>query len=90
MKLTAAEVQQKIADVSQRSAGGRDLCIYEISTLDDLIPKLDAEKVRKLFVEKPTPIRQLTNKRHFDPWTSEEDLIQTLAAKYISPDVLNI
>lgn len=85
------EVVAAIIDVSLRSAAGSEINIFELSTLNDLIPKTEAEKLRKAFVEHNTPIKQITNHRKFTSWTDNIELVeQNLAVKYVPPESLTI
>jgi hypothetical protein len=84
------EVVSKIVNVSLRSALATEICIFELQTLSDLISQNDAESIRKEFVAHNTPIRQITNHRQLASWTSNEEMIQNLRVKYVSPENLLI
>jgi hypothetical protein len=84
------KVVQKIIDVTHRSAGAEELCIYEITSLDDLIGFSEAEKLREFFISKQTQIRQITNQKVYDPWTDNAELAQDLSARYVPNSVVDI
>jgi hypothetical protein len=88
--MTRDQVIQKIIDVTRRSAGAEELCIYEITSLDDLIGFGEAERVRELFSSNKTPIRQITNQKVYDPWTDNTELAQDLSARYVPKSVVDI
>ena len=68
-----------IIELNRRHAYARaGVCIFELGSMDDLMPFDTAEEIRKLFVKNKTPVRQLTNHRHLDAWTSVEALPKTL------------
>lgn len=72
-------VLNRIIDVTKRSASAKTgLCIYELGAMSDLMPMARAEEIRQSFVSSKTMVRQLTNHRHLDAWTSVEALPMTL------------
>ncbi|HSX02215.1 MAG TPA: hypothetical protein VLI05_02765 [Candidatus Saccharimonadia bacterium] len=77
-------VASAIIDVSLRSARAKSIYIFELGNLNDLMPKLEAEKIRQEFVRHNTPIKQITNLRRFTAWTENAELTQqNLAVKYV-------
>lgn len=63
---TAPEVIEAIIDVNTRSAAAKELAIFEIGSLNDLIPLEKAEHIRKQLQTNKTYVRQLTNLRRFE------------------------
>lgn len=85
--LSEDEVITAIIGVSIRSAEAKEIVIFELGNLNDLLSKSDAEKIREQFVLHSTLIRQISNHRKFTSWTDNADLVeQNLAVKYVSPD----
>ncbi|HSX07630.1 MAG TPA: hypothetical protein VLG11_01935 [Candidatus Saccharimonadales bacterium] len=81
------EVVAAIIDASLRSAKAKEVNIFEIGNLNELLPMAEAESIRKEFVAHNTPIKQITNHRKFTSWTTNSELIQqNLKVKYVSPD----
>jgi len=81
------QVIAAITEVSSRSANAKQIDIFELGNLNDLISKSDAEKIRGEFVKYKTPIRQITNHRKLTAWTENADLIRlNQTVKYVSPD----
>lgn len=87
---TVNGVIEAIADVNMRSAIAKDICIFEISTLGDLITFEKAEAVRKLLEKNKTHIRQLTNINKMAAWTENESLAKRQRVKYVSPTIFPI
>jgi len=88
--MTHDDVVASIIDVSLRSAKAKEICIFEIGNLGDLISPEEAEKVRSEFVRHNTPIRQITNHRRLAAWTSNEELTQNLRVTYVPVETLAI
>jgi hypothetical protein len=88
--MTKQEVIAKIIDVTERYCDSKLLRIYEISSLDDLIPFDEAERLRKLFVLNKPQIRQVTNKKRLYTWTEQKQLPAMLQARYVPKDILDI
>lgn len=85
------EVTAAIYDVSLRSAQAKEIDIFELGNLNDLLPRDKAEQLRNEFVKYNTPIKQITNLRKFEAWTDNTELTQqNLAVKYVSPDNFSI
>lgn len=78
------EVVNAIIDVNIRSAKAKKYNIFELGTLNDLIPTEAAEEIREEFVKYDTPIKQITNHRQLEPWTKHEEFAQqNLSVKYV-------
>lgn len=77
------EVIASIADVTLRSAKAKQIHIFEIGNLNDLLSKESAEQIRQEFVKSNVPIKQITNLRKFVNWTANTGLTQNLSVKYV-------
>jgi hypothetical protein len=85
------EVLRAVVEVSLRSASAKEINIFELGTLNDLLSREEAELIRAEFVRRDTPIKQITNLRKFTSWTDNPDLVQqNLSVKYISPENFDI
>lgn len=85
------DVINAIIDVSFRSASAKEINIFELGNLNDLLTKEQAESIRSEFVKHNTPIKQITNLRKFTSWTDNADLVQqNLSVKYVFPDIFSI
>jgi hypothetical protein len=68
----------EIIGISRRSAETKDgIRIIELSSLGDLIPKDEAESIRRQLLARKVPVKQLTNHAQFGPWTEVKDFIET-------------
>lgn len=84
-------VIEAITDVNIRSAKAKQYHIFELGSLNDLISKESAERVRKEFIKYDTPIKQITNHRQFASWTEHEDYVQqNLTVKYVPAETFAI
>ena len=83
---------EDIVEISKRSAESKNgIRIIELSDLGDIIPKKDAEQMRRLFIKYKTQVKQLTNHKRFQAWTEVDEFIgQCLSVKYIDPELLPI
>ncbi len=89
-KRSKDEVSSLITDVTLRSAKAKEIHIFEIGNLNDLLPRESAEKIRRKFVKFNTPIKQITNMRKFVNWTANTGLIQNLSIKYVPAETYEI
>jgi hypothetical protein len=88
--MTNREVVEKIIDVTERSARGRDLSIVEISSMDEFLPHDVAERLRGEFVKYKTPVRQITNHKSFKIWTDQDALVSAMKTHFVPRDVIDI
>lgn len=89
-KMSRTEASSLIADVTMRSARAKEINIFEIGNLNNLLSKELAEKIRQEFVKFNTPIKQITNLRKFVNWTVNTDLTQNLDVKYLPKETFEI
>jgi sugar-specific transcriptional regulator TrmB len=67
-----------------------ELRIIEIQTLTQTTEKDFAENIRKIFADKGTKIKQLTNKTSFKDYTAQKKLVENTQIKHIPPTILDI
>lgn len=81
-----------IIEINRQSVGARDgIRIIELSSLSDIIPHETAESIRQSLFDNKVKIRQLTNQRAFEPWTSVKGFIEECQdIRSISKDILPI
>jgi hypothetical protein len=84
------EVITLITDVTLRSAKAKQILIFEIGNLNDLLTKESAEQIRQEFVKSNVPINQITNLRKFVNWTANTGLTQNLSVKYVPSETYKI
>ncbi|MEM6997712.1 MAG: hypothetical protein AAF413_02255 [Patescibacteria group bacterium] len=83
------DLVDKIFDVSLRSAEADVVRIFEIGSLSDLVPYVEAEKVRQKFVEQGAEVRQISNQAPED-WTEVDGMPDLVDVSVIDNDVLEI
>ncbi len=77
MSVEAFHTVEAIIEVNRESAQARDgIRIIELSTLGDVIPRDEAEAIRKELLTYKVGVRQLTNQAAFGPWTEVADFIK--------------
>jgi hypothetical protein len=68
---------EAIAEVNRQSARAKNgIRIIELSTLSDVIPRAEAEAIRKELLARKVHVKQLTNQAEFGPWTKVPQFIQ--------------
>lgn len=89
--MNCEEVKRKIIDITKRQARSKtEVCIFEISKMDDLMTYDRAEAIRSEFVDNGTKVRQLSNYRRIGKWTDTEGFTDLMSIRYIDPEVLTI
>ena len=81
-----------IIAVNKRSVDAKtDIRIFELSTLNNLIPAHEAEAMRMDWRDRGAQVRQLTNCDTFEPWTDVPGFIEScMHVRYVSDSVLPI
>ncbi len=90
MKVDRYNQIEEIIRVNARSAKSKNgIKIIELSSLGEIIPFGEAEKIRKMCLENNIQIQQLTNRTSFGPWTQVKDFIeQCMGVRCISSETL--
>ena len=90
---TKEEISHLIFDISMRSAERKwsEICIYELSSLGELIGIDRAEEVRVRLLENRVSIYQITNTPIISPFTENDPFVNTcMNFRYVAKSVLTI
>ena len=92
---TSVRVSNSIEDIiaiNRQSARAKDgIRIMELSSLSDIIPRAHAEAHRRNLLKRKVKVKQLTNRRVFEPWTKVKDFVKTcMTIRYVPKEILPI
>ena len=92
MRIIKSNKMSDIISINQRSIYAKsEICIIELSTLNELIPSDEAEAMREKWKSRKIQVKQLSNMQNFESWTDVGGFIKTcMSIRQVDVSVLPI
>lgn len=92
MRIIKSNKMSDIISINQRSIYAKsEICIIELSTLNELIPSDEAEAMREKWKSRKIQVKQLSNMQNFESWTDVGGFIKTcMSIRQVDESVLPI
>lgn len=85
------EFEEEVYRITLKSVEAKEIHIFEIANLNDMIGVEKSEELCRLFVKSKVKVHQLTNIERMTAWTHNQFLIDcNMNVRYVSKEIYNI